>query len=136
ISIYDIVAVFAGYMMWMAKKLSESDTLPAFVLPRKIRDWGLNLKGSTVDRIFNDKNAERDFALLGGGDIGFPLVFVASVYALHGIAYAVVVAAASLVGLLFAYFLQMYLLKGKPLPALPPICLVAVMGYVLVRYII
>ena len=30
------------------------------------------------------KNAERDFSLLGGGDIGFPLIFVASVFAAYG----------------------------------------------------
>ncbi len=136
ISIYDIVAVFAGYMMWMAKKLSESDTLPAFVLPKKTRDWALNLKGSTVNKLFDDENAERDFSLLGGGDIGFPLIFVASVFAVYGFSDALIVGIAAFIGLLFAYFLQIYLLKGKPLPALPPICLVAFLGFLLVRYII
>ncbi len=136
ISIYDIVAVFAGYMMWMAKKLSESDTLPAFVLPKKTRDWALNLKGSTVNKLFDDENAERDFSLLGGGDIGFPLIFVASVFAVYGFSDALIVGIAAFIGLLFAYFLQIYLLKGKPLPALPPICLVAFLGFLLVTYII
>ncbi len=136
ISIYDIVAVFAGYMMWMAKKLSESDTLPAFVLPKKTRDWALNLKGSTVNKLFDDENAERDFSLLGGGDIGFPLIFVASVFDVYGFSDALIVGIAAFIGLLFAYFLQIYLLKGKPLPALPPICLVAFLGFLLVRYII
>jgi len=136
ISIYDIVAVFAGYMMWMAKKLSESDVLPAFVLPKKARDWTLNLKGSTVNKLFDDENAERDFSLLGGGDIGFPLVFVASVFAVYGFSDALIVGAAALVGLLFAYFLQIVLLKGKPLPALPPICLVAFLGFLVARYLV
>jgi presenilin-like A22 family membrane protease len=136
ISIYDIVAVFAGYMMWLAKKLSQSDTLPAFVLPKKARDWKLNLKGSTVSKLFDDENAERDFSLLGGGDIGFPLVFVASVFSVYGFSDALVVGIAAFIGLLFAYFLQIFVLKGKPLPALPPICLVAFLGFLLVRYII
>jgi presenilin-like A22 family membrane protease len=135
-SIYDIVAVMAGYMMWMAKKLSQSDTLPAFVIPKKARDWMLNLKGSTVNKIFDDENAERDFSLLGGGDIGFPMVFVASVFSAYGFADAMVVGIAAVIGLLFAYLLQIFVMKGKPLPALPPICLVAFCGFLLVRYVI
>jgi presenilin-like A22 family membrane protease len=136
ISVYDVVAVVAGYMMWMAKKLSQSDSLPAFVLPKKAGDWNLNLKGSTVNKLFDDENAERDFSLLGGGDLGFPLVFVASVITAYGVGDGFVVAIASVIGLLFAYFLQIYVLKGKPLPALPPICFVAFLGFILVRYII
>ena len=136
ISAYDVIAVVAGYMMWMAKKLSQSDSLPAFVLPKKAKDWNLNLKGSTVNKLFDDENAERDFSLLGGGDLGFPLVFVASVITAYGVNDGIVVAAASFIGLLFAYFLQIYVLKGKPLPALPPICFVAFLGFILVRYII
>jgi len=135
ISIYDIVAVSAGYMMWMAKKLSQSDTLPAFVLPKKAGDWRLNLKGSTVNKIFDDENAERDFSLLGGGDIGFPLVFVASVFTVYGLGDALAVGTGALAGLLLAYFLQIVILKGKPLPALPPICAVAFIAFVLVRYV-
>ena len=136
ISAYDVIAVVAGYMMWMAKKLSQSDSLPAFVLPKKAKDWNLNLKGSTVNKLFDDENAERDFSLLGGGDLGFPLVFVASVITAYGVNDGIVVAIASFIGLLFAYFLQIYVLKGKPLPALPPICFVAFLGFILVRYII
>ena len=129
VSVYDIVAVVLGYMMWLAKKLSESDTLPAFILPKKARDWTLNLRGSSVRKLFEEESAERDFSLLGGGDIGFPLVFVASVFSAYGFSTALVVAGASLAGLIFAYLLQIFLLKGKPLPALPPICLLAVIGF-------
>ena len=126
----------AGYMMWMAKKLSQSDTLPAFVLPKNMHDWNLNLKGSTVTKLFDDENAERDFSLLGGGDIGFPLVFVASVYSAYGFSDALGVGIGAYIGLLLAYFLQIFVLKGRPLPALPPICLVAFLGFLLVRYVI
>jgi presenilin-like A22 family membrane protease len=135
LSIYDIVAVSLGYMMWLARKLSESDTLPAFIIPKKIRDWKLNLRGSTIKKIFEEESAERDFSLLGGGDIGFPLVFVASVFAAFGFSSALIVAGASLAGLLFAYFLQIFLLKGKPLPALPPICFVSILGFLYIYFI-
>jgi presenilin-like A22 family membrane protease len=134
ISIYDIVAVSLGYMMWMAKKLSESDTLPAFILPKKIRDWTLNLKGSSFKKLFEEEASERDFSLLGGGDIGFPLVLVVSVYFAFGFGEALVVAGASVIGLIFAYMLQIFLLKGKPLPALPPICFCAIAGFLVVYF--
>ena len=41
IAVYDVVAVRFGFMVWMADKLSESATLPAFIFPKKIRDWRL-----------------------------------------------------------------------------------------------
>ncbi|HEX7475506.1 MAG TPA: hypothetical protein VF318_06015 [Dehalococcoidales bacterium] len=129
ISIYDVVAVRLGYMMWLAKKLSESDTLPAFIVPKRGGDWRMNLKGETVTKLFEEESAERDFSLLGGGDLGFPLVFVASVFAVYGFHSALIVAGASVVGLIFAYLLQIFLLKGKPLPALPPICFMAFLGF-------
>jgi presenilin-like A22 family membrane protease len=136
ISIYDIVAVSLGYMMWMAKKLSESDTLPAFILPKKMRDWTLNLKGSSFKKLFEEEASERDFSLLGGGDIGFPLVLVVSVYFAFGFSAALVVAGASVIGLIFAYMLQIFLLKGKPLPALPPICFCAIAGFLIVYFLL
>jgi len=42
------------------------------------------------------------------------------------------VAGASVLGLIFAYLLQIFLMKGKPLPALPPICFMAVLGFLVV----
>jgi presenilin-like A22 family membrane protease len=134
ISIYDIVAVTLGYMMWLAKKLSESDTLPAFILPKQVRDWGLNLKGSTVRKIFEDEASEREFSILGGGDVGFPLVFVAAVFFAYGFSSALVVAGASLAGIIFAYLLQIFLLKGRPLPALPPISFLSIIGFLVVYF--
>jgi presenilin-like A22 family membrane protease len=103
-------------------------------VPKKARDWTLNLRGSTVQKIFDDESAERDFSLLGGGDLGFPLVFVASVFGAYGFSNALIVAGASFAGLLFAYFLQIYVLKGKPLPALPPICFMAFLGFLYVYF--
>lgn len=134
ISIYDILAVTLGYMMWLAKKLSESDTLPAFVLPKKARDWALNLRGSTVRKIFEEESSEREFSILGGGDVGFPLVFVVAVFFTYGFSGALVVAGASLAGIIFAYMLQIFLLKGRPLPALPPISFLSIIGFLVVYF--
>jgi len=136
ISVYDVAAVRFGYMMWMARKLSESDTLPAFIIPRRMRLWNLNLRGSSVQKIFDSESSERDFSLLGGGDLGFPLIFTASVFAIFGFKGGLIVAIASLVGLAFAFVLQIRVLKGKPLPALPPVSFIAIIGFLIVRYLI
>jgi presenilin-like A22 family membrane protease len=136
ISVYDIVAVRFGYMMWMAKKLSETDTLPAFILPKKVADWKMNLRGATVQKIFEDEAAEREFSLLGGGDLGFPLAFVVAVFFANGFDDAIIVAGATFAGLLLAYALQIYVLKGKPLPAIPPISLMAIIGFLIANYLI
>jgi presenilin-like A22 family membrane protease len=94
----------------------------------------LNLRGTSFKKLFEEEAAERDFSLLGGGDLGFPLIFVASVFFAYDFFSALIVAVASLVGLIFAFLLQIYLLKGKPLPALPPISLVTFAGFLIVYF--
>jgi len=131
ISVYDILAVRFGYMMWMVKRLSVSDTLPAFVIPKTISRWNMDMRKA---RIFDDES-ERDFSVLGGGDIGFPLLLVVSVFFAHGFTRSLVVAGFSLLGLAAAYWVQRKLLKGKPTPALPPISLLSIIGYLIVYFI-
>ena len=131
ISVYDILAVRFGYMMWMVKRLSVSDTLPAFVIPKTISGWNMDMRKA---RIFDDES-ERDFSVLGGGDIGFPLLLVVSVFFAHGFTRSLLVAGFSLLGLAAAYWVQRKLLKGKPTPVLPPISLLSIIGY-LIEYFI
>ncbi len=135
ISVYDILAVRFGYMLWMAKRLSESGTLPAFVIPRRISAWNLNLKEEGFKKLFEDGSGEREFSILGGGDIGFSLLLVVSVFFVYGFTSSVVVAAFSLLGLISAYLIQLFFLKGKPMPALPPITFVSLIGFLIVYFI-
>jgi len=134
ISVYDVLAVRLGYMLWMVKRLSESGTLPAFIIPRRISVWNLNLKEAGFKKLFEGESAEREFSILGGGDIGFPLILVVSVFFVHGFTSSVVVAAFSLLGLISAYLIQLFLLKGKPAPALPPITFVSLIGFLIVYF--
>ena len=135
ISVYDILAVRFGYMLWMVKRLSESGVLPAFVIPKRISAWNLSLKEAGFKKLFEDDSAEREFSILGGGDIGFPLLLVVSVFFVYGFASASVVATFSLLGLISAYLIQLFLLKGKPMPALPPITFVSLVGFLIVYFI-
>jgi presenilin-like A22 family membrane protease len=131
LSVYDVLAVRFGYMMWMLKSLSASDTLPAFVIPRTISGWNVDVRKT---RILDDES-ERDFSVLGGGDIGFPLILIVSVFFAHGFTRSLVVGGFSLLGLLVAYWVQRKLFKGKPTPALPPISLLSIMGYLIVFFV-
>jgi len=135
ISIYDVLAVRFGYMLSLAKRLSESETLPALVIPRRISSWNLNLKEAGFKRLFEDRSAEREFSILGGGDIGFPLLLIVSVFFAYGFTTSLIVAAFSLLGLISAYWIQLVFLKGEPMPALPPISFVSLIGFVIAYFI-
>jgi presenilin-like A22 family membrane protease len=136
LAIYDFLAVRFGFMLWMADKLSESSTLPAFIIPYKPKDWQSNLKKADAISLAKPKTDERTYSILGGGDIGFPVLLAAAVYFTRGLQDAVIVAAFSLVGLIGAYVIQAKFAKGKAVPALPPIAVFSLIGMALVSFVI
>ena len=134
ISVYDILSVRFGYMLWMVDKLSQSEVLPAFIIPRRISVWNLNLKEAGLKRLLEDESAEREFSILGGGDIAFPLLLVASVFFVYGFTSSIIVAVFSLLGLMSAFMIHLFFLKGKPIPALPPITFMSIIGFLIVYF--
>jgi presenilin-like A22 family membrane protease len=131
LAVYDFVAVRFGYMIWMANKLSQSNTLPAFFLPKESGEWRSSLKESTLKA--DEPSSDRKYSILGGGDIGFPLLLVSSVFVARGFGSALFIAAFTLVGLIAAYWIQARFLKGKAMPALPPIAVVSLIGLIILR---
>ena len=131
IAAYDVVAVRFGFMVWMADKLSESATMPAFVFSKKIKDWRLCLKNIRVGDLKKGEPDRREYAILGGGDIGFPLMLTGSVFFAAGLASAMLVGVFALMGLMSAFLIQLLWLKGKPMPALPPIAFPSLIGFVI-----
>ena len=136
VAVYDFLAVRFGYMMWMANKLSKSDSLPAFIIPKTKSNWNHNLKANSSQTIIEGNSSEREYSILGGGDIGFPLILMVSVYANFGFGSSMIVAAFSLMGLIGAFVIQTLFLKGKPMPALPPISVASLIGLLIVRFVI
>ncbi len=134
LAIYDFLSVRFGFMIWMAKKLTESSTLPAFIIPQRLSDFNASLKQPAFTGLTDEASFERRFSILGGGDIGFPLLLTASTYFGYGFTYALIIAGVSLVGLLGAYGIQALLLKGKPMPALPPIALLGLVALLIIRF--
>lgn len=135
ISIYDILAVRFGFMLWMAEKFSAVDILPAFIIPRSIFRWNMNLKEARLEPS-GGAAVEREFAVLGGGDVGLALVLFVSAFFAYGFTDSVVVAVFSLLGLISAFLIQFYILKGKPMPAMPPITFLSLIGLLIVYFVV
>ena len=133
LAIYDFLAVRFGYMIWMAKKMSESTTLPAIVIPHRANEWNHTLK--TTDFVVEERPSDRKYSILGGGDIGFSLLVMSSVYFAFGLAPAIIIGVFTLLGLITAYWIQAVFLKGKPMPALPPIAVMSLIGLLIVSVV-
>lgn len=136
ISVYDVVAVRFGYMVWMSDKLSESTSLPAFVFPRSLHDVSIKLQAVSFSELRKEEAGKREFAILGGGDIGFPLMLAVAVYFEYSFNSALMVGFCALLGIMGAFLFQAFWLKGKPMPALPPITLFSLIGYLIARFVI
>ena len=132
ISVYDILAVRFGYMMWMASKLSQLETLPAFVIPKDITGWNLDLRRT---KLMDGESSERNFSLLGGGDIGFPLILVVTIFFVYGFMSSLLIGGFALLGLIIVYWIQAAFFKGKAVAALPPITFACLAGFLIVYFV-
>jgi presenilin-like A22 family membrane protease len=134
IAVYDLLAVRFGFMVWMADRLSETASLPAFIFPKKLKDWKYSLDMVRFGELKEKASEEREYAVLGGGDIGFPLMLSVAVFFEFDLSGAVIVGAFALAGLIGAFLIQMFWLKGKPMPALPPIAFLSLVGFLIAIY--
>jgi len=130
LAIYDFLAVRFKFMLWMADRLSQINALPALIIPKKYSEWNFNLKKR--ERIIETNPAKREYSILGGGDIAFPCLLTASVYFAQGLKPAATIAVLGLLGLVSVYVIQAFILKGKPMPALPPIAAFALVGLLII----
>ncbi len=119
-SVYDIIAVYkTKHMVKMAKEMTEAGALPGLFLPSKVSELNTPLEKISLGG---------KFLILGGGDIVFPLLF--SISALQdGIIQSVIVAFFALLGLLFSFWIFFRQKERKAIPALPPISLFSIIGY-------
>jgi presenilin-like A22 family membrane protease len=130
LAIYDFLAVRFRFMLWMADRLSQINALPALIIPKNYSEWKLNLKER--EKVVELNPAAREYSILGGGDIAFPCLLTASVYFAQGLVPAVIIAVFGLLGLVSVYAIQARFLKGKPMPALPPIAVFTLVGLLII----
>jgi presenilin-like A22 family membrane protease len=131
LAIYDLLAVRFRFMLWMADRLSQINALPALIIPKDYSEWSLNLK-KHGEKVIEMNPADREYSILGAGDIAFPCLLTASVYFAQGLAPGAIIAALGLLGLISVYAIQAIFLKGKPMAALPPIAAFTLVGLLII----
>ncbi len=131
LAVYDLLAVRFKFMLWMADRLSQINALPALIIPRNYADWNLNLKGRE-EKVIQANPSQREYSILGGGDIAFPCLLTASVCFARGLAPGAIIAVLGALGLVTVYVIQAKFLKGKPMAALPPIAAFTLVGLLII----
>jgi len=128
VAIYDFIAVYKlNLTQKVAKSMVDSRALLGIIIPSTFNDFQ---KKITEIKLGDEKE---NFLILGGGDIIFPLMLSSSVI-FEGLEKSLIIAIFSLLGLVFSYWLFLKLDK-KPMPALPPLLLFCLIGYLFTFYI-
>jgi presenilin-like A22 family membrane protease len=123
-SVYDFIAVYkTKHMIKMAKSMAESGVIMAFIIPPKIA----SLKKNPREIKLGGR-----FVVLGGGDVVFPLILATSVLS-KGFLEVLIVSIFSLIGLGFSFLLFSTQKEKKPMPALPPIALFSIIGFLITK---
>jgi len=126
-SIYDFIAVYkTKHMVEMAKEMIESRAILALVIPPSI--FGFK---ESLEKI----QPGGKFLILGGGDIIFPLLFAVSLIP-YGILNSIIVAIFSLAGLFVGFYIFTHQKVRQPIPALPPIALFSIIGYLITKFVL
>ncbi len=120
-SIYDIVAVYVTrHMVKLFTGLLREHVILALVLPENLKN---NL--APIDKI----RPGAGFFLLGTGDLVLPLLFLASTL-MFGSRVTIFTALGIFAGFILTYFIFISQ-KSRPMPALPPLTVGTLLGFVL-----
>ena len=110
------------HMVMMAKEMIEKKVVLGFIIPKEVKYFK-----DKLDKVKPGGN----FMILGGGDIIFPNLLAVSVIS-EGFLKALVVIIFSLIGTLLSYWI--FTREKKPIPALPPIALFSIVGYLITLF--
>ena len=134
LAVYDVIAVYkTKHMVKMAKIMIKKRVILGIIIPEKI----LGFKASMAD-VEQDKIPVRrilkpgkmgQFMILGGGDLVLPLLLIASVVH-QNIWQGIIILAFALLGLLVMHLIFIKL-KSRPMPALPPLAVFSILGYLI-----
>ncbi|XOB46714.1 MAG: presenilin family intramembrane aspartyl protease [Candidatus Nealsonbacteria bacterium] len=125
-SVYDFIAVYkTKHMIEMAKEMVKSRAVLGLIIPPNLSAFFEPLK---------EIKSGGKFLILGGGDIVFPLLFCCSLIP-FGILKSLIVGFFSLIGLSVSFWFFLSQKKRQPIPALPPIALFSILGYLITKLI-
>lgn len=126
-SIYDFIAVYkTKHMVKMAGEMIKTGAIMGLVIPFSF--FGL------LDNLEDKSRGE--FMVLGGGDLAFPLFLTSSVTLHYGTGYALILSGFVLLGLFGSFLLFTGQKEKEPIPALPPIALGSLVGYLFILILI
>ncbi len=124
ISAYDMYAVWkSGHMVKMAKFQSSSRLFAGLAIPKSFSHMPKTVAAVPVK---NASTGDANVAILGGGDIGFPLIFAGVIMSQFGFAKALVIPAFAFLALAFLFAISK---KGKFYPAMPFVSAGCFIGY-------
>ncbi len=134
LSIYDVIAVYkTKHMVKMAKEMIKKRVVLGIIIPKKLSDIKSSMAVVEQSKIPVRKNLKpketKQFMILGGGDLALPLLLIASV-AKQDIWRGLIILIFALLGLLVMNLIFVKL-KNKPMPALPPLALFSILGYLI-----
>ena len=120
LSIYDFIAVYkTKHMIKMAKEMMATGSILALICPPRISDFKAGLK---------EVRPGGRFLILGGGDVAFPLLLCVSLVP-EGVLSALIVAVFALAGLGTSFYFFISQRVRRPVPALPPIAVFSIIGF-------
>ena len=126
ISVYDMYAVWkSSFMVGLAKyQIQNLKIFTGFFIPYLTKDQLAKFKA--IKKTSKKKNVKVSLAILGGGDVAFPLIFAGVILRASGIIPALVIVTFSTLALmaLFAYSR-----KGKFYPAMPFLTIGCLIGW-------
>lgn len=124
LSFYDIIAVYkTKHMVQMARTMIGSGAIFGFVIPSSFNQFWSSRR-EAMSKIGGE------FAILGSGDIGLPVIFTSALIR-QSLAEAIFVAVFAMLGLLVTHILFVSQKERRPMAALPPIATLTIIGYVL-----
>ncbi len=132
ISAYDAYAVWkSGHMVKMAKFQAASRLFAGLAVPKSLSQ--LPKTTSSVSPAVKAVKDDGNVAILGGGDIGFPLLFAGVVMSQFGFLKALIIPVFASLGLAFLFAISR---KGRFYPAMPFVSAGCLIGYVFLRFLI
>ena len=118
ISVYDIYAVWhAGFMQKMAQyQIKELKFFTGFFVPYLGPKERAMIKNAKKNDKLKDKKVKVNVAILGGGDVIFPIILAGVVYNTLGLLSALIISVGATAALGWLFYISK---KGKFYPAMP-----------------
>lgn len=126
LSFYDFIAVYkTKHMVKIAKEMLISGNILGIVIPDNLPALVAKIKRNCQ---------KRKQIIIGGGDFILPLIFSIS-FLKEGLLKSLIISIFGFFGLAFSFLIFVSQQEKKPIPALPPITLFCIFGYLLSKFL-